>query len=76
MQSLTIEFYTDGAFDPVQNQKVTLLRTADHLYEFKTEGAGGGINEHSKFYLCRFSFGKYHDYITDLFYFCSYWNIC
>ncbi|EFJ7399973.1 fimbrial-like adhesin [Escherichia coli] len=48
MQSLTIEFYTDDTFDPMQNQNVTLLRTADHLYEFKTEGAGGGINEHSK----------------------------
>ncbi|MFX1094299.1 fimbrial-like adhesin [Escherichia coli] len=48
MQSLTIEFYTDGTFDPVQNQQVTLLRTADHLYEFHTDGAGNGINEHSK----------------------------
>ncbi|MCV5391816.1 fimbrial-like adhesin, partial [Escherichia coli] len=48
MQSLTIEFYTDGTFDPVQNQQVTLLRTADHLSEFHTDGAGNGINEHSK----------------------------
>lgn len=49
MQSLTVEFYTDSSFDPVQNQKVQLLRTSDYLYAFHAEGAGIGINEHSYF---------------------------
>lgn len=49
MQSLTVEFYTDSSFDPVQNQKVQLLRTSDYLYAFHAEGAGVGINEHSHF---------------------------
>lgn len=44
MQNLTIEFYTDEAFNPTANQQVGLKTTSNYLYSFKSYGAGQYIS--------------------------------